>query len=123
MHIIRWKELRTFTTEKLTSLKRTKEAHNQRVRISKENKVREGITATTPSLAESTRISAQETTPGHSLSTASLMVSMYLKFLSPKLLSVSFSDKALLVESSSSEASQLYTLIKPTHQKHFTSKQ
>lgn len=58
-----------------------------------------------PSLADNTRISAQETTPGHSLSTASLMVSMYLKFLSPKLLSVSFSDKVLLVESSSSEAS------------------
>jgi hypothetical protein len=33
------------------------------------------------------------------------MLSMYLKFLSPKLLSVSFSDKVLLVESSSSEAS------------------
>lgn len=60
-----------------------------------------------PSLAERTSISAQETTPGHSLSTASLMVSMYLKFLKPKLLSVSFSDKVLLVESSNSEASQL----------------
>ncbi|WVZ09946.1 hypothetical protein V8G54_014476 [Vigna mungo] len=62
---------------------------------------------TMPSLAERTSISAQETTPGHSLSTASLMVSMYLKFLKPKLLSVSFSDKVLLVESSNSEASQL----------------
>lgn len=61
-----------------------------------------------PSLAERTRISAHETTPGHSLSKASLMVSMYLKFLNPKLLSVSFSDKLLLVESSNSEASQLY---------------
>lgn len=62
-----------------------------------------------PSLADKTRISEQETTPGHSLSTASLMVSRYLKFLSPKLLSVSFSDKLLLVESSSSEASHDYT--------------
>lgn len=61
-----------------------------------------------PSLAERTRISAQETTPGHSLSTASLMVSMYLKFLNPKLLSVSCSDKLLLVEASNNEASQLY---------------
>ena len=66
-----------------------------------------GITATMPSLAERTRISAQETTPGHSLSAASLMVSMYLKFLNPKLLSVSFSERTLLVESRSSEASQL----------------
>nr|GMC81457.1 hypothetical protein Iba_chr04bCG4170 [Ipomoea batatas] len=62
--------------------------------------------ATMPSLADNTRISAQETTPGHSLSTASLMVSMYLKFLIPKLLSASFSDRTLLVESSSREASQ-----------------
>lgn len=63
------------------------------------------VTETMPSLADNTRISAHETTPGHSLSTASLMVSRYLKFLSPKLLSVSFSDKVLLVESSNSEAS------------------
>lgn len=61
-----------------------------------------------PSLPDRTRISAQETTPGHSLSTASLMVSMYLKFLIPKLLSISFSDKLFLVESRSSEASQDY---------------
>jgi len=61
-----------------------------------------------PSLADRTRISAQETTPGHSLSTASLISSKYLKFLRPKLLSVSFSDKVLLVESSSSEASHDY---------------
>lgn len=60
-----------------------------------------------PSLAERTRISEQDTTPGHSLSTASLTSSMYLKFLIPKLLSISFSDKKSLVESSSSEASQL----------------
>lgn len=58
-----------------------------------------------PSLAESTKMSAQETTSGHSLSMASLIVSRYLKFLSPKLLSVSFSDSDLLVESSSSDAS------------------
>lgn len=58
-----------------------------------------------PSLAESTRISAQDTTPGHSLSKASLMVSRYLKFLMPKLLSVSFSDNTLLVESSNNDAS------------------
>lgn len=58
-----------------------------------------------PSLPDKTRISAQETTPGHSLSTASLIVSMYLKFLIPKLLSVSFSDSILLVESSNNEAS------------------
>ena len=63
------------------------------------------VTETMPSLADNTRISAHETTSGHSLSTASLMVSRYLKFLSPKLLSVSFSDKVLLVESSNSEAS------------------
>lgn len=63
-----------------------------------------------PSLPDKTRISEQETTPGHSLSTASLMVSRYLKFLSPKLLSVSFSDKLLLVESRSSEASHDYTV-------------
>lgn len=63
------------------------------------------VTNSTPSLAERTRISEQETTPGHSLSTASLMVSMYLKFLIPKLLSISFSDKKSLVESKSSEAS------------------
>lgn len=72
-----------------------------------------------PSLADNTRISAQETTPGHSLSTASLMVSRYLKFLSPKLLSVSFSDKDLLVESSRREASHDYTTtthIAKTHQ-------
>lgn len=67
------------------------------------------ITATMPSLADKTRISAHETTSGHSLSTASLMVSRYLKFLSPKLLSVSFSDKLLLVESNSNEASHDYT--------------
>ena len=60
------------------------------------------------SLAERMRISAQETTFGHSLSKASLMVSMYLKFLNSKFLFVSFSDKLLLVESSNSEASQLY---------------
>lgn len=59
-----------------------------------------------PSLADKTRISAQDTTPGHSLSSASFMVSIYLKFLSPKLLSVSFSDRVLLVESSSRDASQ-----------------
>lgn len=59
-----------------------------------------------PSLADKTRISAQETTPGHSLSTASLMSSRYLKFLIPKLLSVSFSERTLLVESSNKEASQ-----------------
>lgn len=70
-----------------------------------------------PSLADKTRISAQETTPGHSLSTASLMVSRYLKFLSPKLLSVSFSDKDLLVESSRREASHDYTIPPPTWQK------
>lgn len=68
------------------------------------------FTETMPSLADKTRISEQETTPGHSLSTASLMVSRYLKFLSPKLLSVSFSDKLLLVESRSSEASHDYTV-------------
>lgn len=62
-------------------------------------------TLTTPSLADKTRISEQETTPGHSLSIASLISSMYLKFLIPKLLSISFSDKDLLVESKSSEAS------------------
>lgn len=61
-----------------------------------------------PSLPDRTRISAQETTPGHSLSTASLMFSMYLKFLIPKLLSISFSDNVFLVESRSSEASQDY---------------
>lgn len=66
-------------------------------------------TATMPSLAERTRISAQETTSGHSLSTASLMVSKYLKFLKPKLLSVSFSDKVLLVVSNRSDASHDYT--------------
>lgn len=60
-----------------------------------------------PSLPDKTRISAQETTPGHSLSTASLIVSIYLKFLRPKLLSVSFSDRVLLVESSNKEASHL----------------
>jgi hypothetical protein len=37
-----------------------------------------------------------------------LISSKYLKFLRPKLLSVSFSDKVLLVESSSSEASHDY---------------
>lgn len=58
-----------------------------------------------PSLADKTRISAQDTMPGHSLSRASLMVSRYLKFLSPKLLSISFSDIILLVESSSNDAS------------------
>lgn len=63
-------------------------------------------TATTPSLPDSTRMSEQETTPGHSLSTASLMSSRYLKFLIPKLLSVSFSERSLLVESKSNEASQ-----------------
>lgn len=61
-----------------------------------------------PSLAESTRMSAQDTTPGHSLSKASLMVSRYLKFLMPKLLSVSFSDNTLLVESSNNDASHDY---------------
>lgn len=65
-----------------------------------------------PSLAERTRISEQETTPGHSLSTASLMVSMYLKFLKPKLLSCSCSDKLLLVDVSNKEASQLYNTTK-----------
>ena len=71
----------------------------------KKDQAKELLTATMPSLPESTRISAHETTPGHSLSTASLMSSMYLKFLIPKLLSISFSDKDLLVESSKSEAS------------------
>lgn len=76
------------------------------------NKVRDRtkkdeITETMPSLAERTRMSEQETTPGHSLSTASLIVSMYLKFLKPKLLSCSCSDKLLLVEVSNKEASQL----------------
>lgn len=72
-----------------------------------------------PSLADKTKMSAQETTPGHSLSTASLMVSRYLKFLSPKLLSVSFSERLLLVESSRSEASHDYKKNKnnqPHHQ-------
>ena len=73
------------------------------VQISKEKKL---ITASMPSLAESTKISAQETTSGHSLSTASLIVSKYLKFLSPKLLSCSFSLRDLLVESSNNDASQ-----------------
>ncbi|CAA7394391.1 unnamed protein product [Spirodela intermedia] len=58
-----------------------------------------------PSRAERTRMSAQETTSGHSLSRASLMVSRYRKFLIPKLRSASFSDSVLLVESSSREAS------------------
>jgi hypothetical protein len=68
---------------------------------------RGNYTETMPSLAERTRISEQETTPGHSLSTASLIVSMYLKFLKPKLLSCSCSDKLLLVDVSNKEASQL----------------
>lgn len=71
-----------------------------------------------PSLADSTRMSAQETTPGHSLSSASLIVSRYLKFLRPKLLSVSFSDKVLLVESSSKEASHDYPTKKRKKIKH-----
>lgn len=69
------------------------------------NILEEVLTETMPSLADNTRISEQETTPGHSLSKASLIVSMYLKFLIPKLLSVSFSESVLLVESSSSDAS------------------
>jgi len=97
-------------------LKRRKKAANDRSNEGEQSekwnktkrKDKELITETMPSLAERTSISAQETTPGHSLSTASLMVSMYLKFLKPKLLSVSFSDKVLLVESRNSEASQLY---------------
>ncbi|CAI9756601.1 unnamed protein product [Fraxinus pennsylvanica] len=58
-----------------------------------------------PSQVDNTRVSTQETTPGHSLSKSSLMVSIYLKFLIPKLLSVSFSEKTLIVESYNNDAS------------------
>lgn len=83
----------TTTTNRLTAYKR---------------KGDDFYTETMPSLADKTNISEQETTPGHSLSTASLIVSRYLKFLNPKLLSVSFSERDLLVESSRSEASHDY---------------
>lgn len=56
-----------------------------------------------PSLPDKTITSVQETKSWDSLSTASLIVSMYLKFLMPKLLSVSISDSIPLVNSSSNE--------------------
>lgn len=60
-----------------------------------------------PSLAERATISAQETVDGHSLSTAFLMVLMYLKFLIPKLLMDVFSDSIpFVVPSNNREASQ-----------------
>ena len=66
------------------------------------------ITMTIPSLAERATISAQETVPGHSFSSASLIVLMYLKFLIPKLLVDFCSDTTPLAVSSSSEASHDY---------------
>lgn len=63
------------------------------------------ITKIDPSLAERATISAQETVTGHSLSTASLIVFMYLKFLIPKLLDVDFSDCTPFAVSNRSDAS------------------
>lgn len=64
---------------------------------------------TMPSLAETATTSAQETVMGHSVSRASLMVFMYLKFLIPKFLSESFSDSIPFALSNKSDASHDYT--------------
>lgn len=63
-------------------------------------------TKTAPSLAERATISAQETVIGHSLSRASFMVFMYLKFLIPKLLDDDFSDSIPFALSNNKDASQ-----------------
>jgi len=64
---------------------------------------------TTLSLAAMARMSAQETTPGHTFSTADLTASMTSKPRTEPLLGVAiFSPWKLAVSSSSSDASQPY---------------
>ena len=67
---------------------------------------------TTLSLAAMARMSAQETTPGQTFTTADLMASMTSNPLAEPLLGVAiFSPWKLGVSSSNSEASQPYTMI------------
>jgi len=74
---------------------------------------------TTLSLAAMARMSAQETTPGHTFSTADLMASMTSNPLAEPLLGLAiFSPLKLGVSSSSSEASQPYTMIDRSHYNH-----
>jgi hypothetical protein len=66
---------------------------------------------TTLSLAAMVRMSAQETTPGQTFSTADLTASMTSKPLTEALLGVAiFSPWKLDVSSSSNDASQPYTM-------------
>ena len=65
------------------------------------------LTATTESLAATARISAQETTPGHKLSTLDFMVSITSKpLIEPALGPAVFSPVKLDVSSNSTDASQ-----------------
>ena len=69
------------------------------------------LTLTTLSLAAMARMSAQETTPGQTLSTADLMASITSKPLTEPLLGVAiFSPWKLAVSSSSNDASQPYRI-------------
>ena len=69
-------------------------------------------TSSTTSLAERAMMSAQETVDGHSDSTASLIVSMYLKFLIPKLLVDAFSDCMPVLGSSSNKIDASHDYVK-----------
>jgi hypothetical protein len=71
---------------------------------------------TTLSLAAMARMSAQETTPGHTFSTADLTASMTSNPLTEPLLGLAiFSPWKLGVSSSSSDASQPYIYIHTLH--------
>ena len=72
-------------------------------------------TRTMPSLAERATMSAQEIVEGHSRSTASLMVLMYLKFLIPKLLDDVCSDTTPFALINSRDASHDCVIYQSMH--------